>query len=321
MNFKTLFFCIGLALSVNADTIISFQPNTVARASEVNSNFALIVKRLDSLKLMATQLQTAESKIALLEKKCDSLSSTTNSKISSIQGSITKIDNIAKTCDTFEMKTKEIKDSLKLIGLLKSKCDSMDSKLVALHTTVGSHNTEISSINEKIVNCNKDIKTANDSLIVSEKRNYLPIGTIVASMYAPNNEGYMKNPDGSVDTKWVIAAGQPGIPDLRGMFLRGMNATRADGKQDPDGNSRVVGSYQEDVFKSHNHPVNLTSETYGLIRKTRTDDTKNTTVGDTDKDNVGTEPDVIAPPYPLPLEGGSETRPKNVAVYYYIKIK
>ena len=53
---------------------------------------------------------------------------------------------------------------------------------------------------------------------------------------------------------WLAADGGGGRPDLRGMFLRGLNnfgtGTRSDGKQDLAG-SRSLGSYQQDEMQSH----------------------------------------------------------------------
>ncbi len=76
-----------------------------------------------------------------------------------------------------------------------------------------------------------------------------------------------KDPAGSVQafylatcpTGWKAADGTNSTPDLRGQFIRGLNTfgstagTRNDGKQDPEGGTRTIGSYQGDVFKSHRH--------------------------------------------------------------------
>jgi len=254
MNFKKLLFCIGFALTVNADTIISFQPNTIARASEVNSNFSLIMKKLDSLKTMATQLQTAESKITMLEKKCDSI--------------------------------------------------------------IVSQKSEISSINDKILTGNNDIKMTKDSLTVSDKRNYLPTGTIIASWNKPDANGFMTYPDGTVDTKWQLAAGQRDtIPDLRGVFIRGINPSVPGGRDTTQSDvlDRKAGSYQEDSYKAHNHNVSG----YGLMRKNHDNNTGTANA----VDKINEEPDIISAAMDMSSSGGTETRPKNVALYYYIKIK
>jgi microcystin-dependent protein len=108
------------------------------------------------------------------------------------------------------------------------------------------------------------------------------------------------------------------LPDLRGMFLRGVNGSRADAYTDPDVNSRAaagaggntnsVGSVQTDQLKSHNHSNGVNDK---LVRNDG-----NNTIIQTDF-NVGQIDCVQAAPI-LPF-GGNETRPKNVYVNYIIK--
>lgn len=84
-----------------------------------------------------------------------------------------------------------------------------------------------------------------------------------------------------------------GLPDLRGVFVRGYDNGRG---QD---SGRVIGSYQSDDIASHTH-----SGTSGPSGTTSTGG------GDRDSDS-GT--------YTTAATGGSETRPKNVAMLYCIK--
>jgi hypothetical protein len=104
------------------------------------------------------------------------------------------------------------------------------------------------------------------------------------------------------------------LPDLRGMFLRGANGTRADGKGDPDVASRTalqnggstgnnVGSYQNDEIKSHSH-----GDIYG----------GNGDFGQMNN-NTGGNPQGVIGNILIPASGGSETRPKNAYVNYIIK--
>ena len=102
------------------------------------------------------------------------------------------------------------------------------------------------------------------------------------------------------------------LPDLRGMFLRGVNGIRNDDFGDPDKDSRTnlpsggdtgnaVGSLQLDMFKAHQHGMSGSKAAYppggSLIFMLGA-----TTFKDFD-----------------PSEGGNETRPKNAYVYYFIK--
>ena len=128
----------------------------------------------------------------------------------------------------------------------------------------------------------------------------LPLGTVIASYLSPEEmkEKYKDTwvlCDGrevSPSSKFRLFTGVKILPDLRGIFIRGLNEGRDDGKQDPDGQDRVVGSYQSDAIKKliiHNRSF------AGAVDGARA---------------VKVETN----------KGAKETRPGNVALYYYIKI-
>jgi microcystin-dependent protein len=96
------------------------------------------------------------------------------------------------------------------------------------------------------------------------------------------------------------------LPELRGEFIRGLD----DGRGVDSG--RTLGSFQSDLFKSHSHTV-----------------TSNFKLGTTD--TVRNETDQVAdrgrfpgnaiydPTYTAGETGGTETRPRNIALLYCIK--
>ncbi len=146
----------------------------------------------------------------------------------------------------------------------------------------------------------------------------LPVGTIVPSMLEPSVFAEAVG-DGSRDTpQWELADGRPialtsrysqksgatATPDLRGVFLRGMNVN---GGKDPD--MRAAGDYQEDALQQHGHGTKFTT----FIWSDASTDYGYTSKGEAHAPLaiVGTVTDANV---------ADETRPKNVAVYFYIKI-
>lgn len=101
------------------------------------------------------------------------------------------------------------------------------------------------------------------------------------------------------------------VPDLRGRFLRGIDASQG---RDPDAASRTamntggnvgdnIGSIQSDAFRAHNH----TFESYA----TNTGSSSAPALRDATVSNLQTEN--------VTTSGGNETRPINAAVNYLIK--
>lgn len=114
-------------------------------------------------------------------------------------------------------------------------------------------------------------------------------------------------------------------PDLRGKFIRGLNVMYSVGQPlpfdpanfgDPQDN-RVVMNYQSDIIIAHSHPA--TGHINGSV--SGSNNTKDVDDGDQKYNsdphfgdhtvvvNVGNN-----------TGGGVETRPRNIALYYYIKI-
>lgn len=87
------------------------------------------------------------------------------------------------------------------------------------------------------------------------------------------------------------------VPDLRGEFIRGFD----DGKGTDSG--RVFGSSQTDDFKSHTHSYNFSNSSGAYVQN----------IPKGELTTAGTSSSTIL------ATGGTETRPKNIALLYCIK--
>lgn len=157
----------------------------------------------------------------------------------------------------------------------------------------------------------------------------MPLGSIIQSML---EEPVFQAQQGSpAPSTWVLAdgrdvtgsayqqlTGNTNIPDLRGIFTRGLNnggsvaGTRADGNQnpyDPTG-TYTPGQYEADKAGPHNHQVQLSSVGGGPPFFAARGGANTGEVG-------GTTSNVADP---LGAFDNLETRPKNVSVNHYIRI-
>jgi microcystin-dependent protein len=120
------------------------------------------------------------------------------------------------------------------------------------------------------------------------------------------------------------------LPDLRGMFLRGVSGPRTDGKQDPDASGRSVmlpggntgdnvGTYQEDVFGSHNHGGGDHNHS-GIQKRADTESSSSLSgTGQSLWEGLSGSNTTAYSGAIISYQGGSETRSKNANVYYIIK--
>ena len=122
------------------------------------------------------------------------------------------------------------------------------------------------------------------------------------------------------------------LPDMRGVFLRGVNGTRNDAFADPDTNTTMrtsiftggnsgnaVGSYQADIFAAHKHDNgSLTSGNINVLGSYELFGEASSGVAQSPVANwdLGNTASGWTGPA---VGGGSETRPKNVYVNYIIK--
>ena len=109
---------------------------------------------------------------------------------------------------------------------------------------------------------------------------------------------------------WVPADGDVITLDLRGQFLRGMNdfgsaaGARADGKQDPNGTGRTPGDEQDDSLVNHTHSYFGNEHGFGDVGN------------GTWARGLDTGPLFVRT---TGGAGGSETRPKNVALLFCMR--
>jgi len=103
------------------------------------------------------------------------------------------------------------------------------------------------------------------------------------------------------------------VPDGRGYFIRAHD-TRISDRVDVDrSNTTPIGTIQEDEFKSHDH--NIANK--GLMTKNIGFGTLVTATGfDATNDEGNIKDNAVN----MPTAGGSETRPKNINLYLYIRI-
>lgn len=206
-----------------------------------------------------------------------------------------------------------------ILSRLNSKVQGLvDSKetVIAIKDKIGNliNSNALLSLEPIIEQKRKELQQINPQSFYAN----VPLGTIITSMLDP----LIMESAGVKD--WVLADGRevPGsdyekltnrkrVPDLRGLFLRGINVTRNDEWKDPEG-ERTPGEIQREEYKSHSHRIGTSgTDTYSMA--------------------PGGAAQILAhflndiysggSPKQTEVSGGQETRPNNAAVYFYIKIK
>lgn len=161
--------------------------------------------------------------------------------------------------------------------------------------------------------------------------NKIPAGWLLCDGSSKAKTGIYQKLYEAIGTLWGDDGGYFKVPDLRGMFLRGINNGKTGNNADQDG-ERSVGSTQDDAFESHKHTGNTTNIDNHVHN---TGDfkylLKNNDYTSEGTDNKGTnELDILSGREMTPagahnhdlnigLTGNLETRPKNAAVAYIIK--
>jgi hypothetical protein len=105
------------------------------------------------------------------------------------------------------------------------------------------------------------------------------------------------------------------LPDARGVFIRTLNLTRDDDHGDAD-NNRKVGSFQWDLLRDHTHKYNKPNDHGSKIKYGGPNDSEFVN----DKQNFETGIVTNETNDAQRPRAGIETRPKNIALYTYVKI-
>ena len=135
-----------------------------------------------------------------------------------------------------------------------------------------------------------------DAQVVAAGPGLVPAGAVMAFYRSTPPTGWLEcNGQSTAAYPNLVAIGVVTAPDLRGFFVRGWDNSRG------VDSGRALGTSQEDEFESHAHViVNLTSS--GSFQSSNTGGSSITWSAG----NTGSA-------------GGTETRPKNIALMYCIK--
>lgn len=166
----------------------------------------------------------------------------------------------------------------------------------------------------------------------NENQDVQLIGTIISSVLHYDDflevNGYQRTTD-TRKVKWVPCDGRSvagsryartsngsHVPDLRGVFLRGANMYEVPGYNPNPNNKQLnpenkrAGEFQEDAIVNHKHTMNLFKHGYAW-GSANDGVSSNEDRGNNQLQKKSTDENV---------NGASETRPKNITVYFYLKI-
>lgn len=153
------------------------------------------------------------------------------------------------------------------------------------------------AVQQSFPNVDKEVTaTADDMNGLAVPGALMPTGAILSFASTSAPAGYLLCDGAAIDPQYtdLIALIGPNTPDLRGQFIRGWSDDIA---QDPDA-PRAPLSVQADDFKAHTHGIRVST-----VGGSTSAAQGNPQTGSIQSDSAG----------------GSETRPKNVAVAFIIK--
>lgn len=196
-----------------------------------------------------------------------------------------------------------------LLQKIKDNFDAHADDLSSKQVVLNSHAADLAAKEALLLSHTSSLNA--QSIKISKQ---VPIGTVRSStlsltQYNAQTDGVWQLMDGGscLNTAYATLTGNTTVPDalIEGTFLRQAKA------------GRTVGTYEADEFKAHNHGG-------GNHRHTLENSAMNPTDGggyNNDGSDAGTAvtrtnlSGVI-----INTEGGDETRPKNLAVNFFIKV-
>jgi hypothetical protein len=194
----------------------------------------------------------------------------------------------------------------------------------------------------ELIKCLRQLEIHMKTEFQKRELSTLPTGTVVASMlefekFQRLAGNTWKPADGrkiSAKSRYAKVTGNTTLPDLRGMFLRGLNqfdprrGARRDKYKDPEGSGRKAGKPQNDATslpKNKKSPFKGTAASAGdhshvyfkaLMAGGRSGSEERASPEGSITGSAGAHTHEVL----ITSGGDSETRPVNIAVFYYIKI-
>ena len=172
-------------------------------------------------------------------------------------------------------------------------------------------NNNFSNLDNSLCTAVQDIANFNNSLnnisaipaaaIMTFYRTAAPTGWLICNgVTIPNGTGTVQGQTANFAALYALTGAT--VPDLRGLFVRSFDErAAANGSRDPDRNGGGFGAYQTDAYKAHTHGYTGAERTNASVSGY----TGNGLYVSKDKNTSSV--------------GGTETRPKNIALLYCIK--
>ncbi len=218
-------------------------------------------------------------------------------------------------------------------GYMTNQAKATEDRVKATEIRIQAIETSVQDTIETTVKGTADkIKAIETSVKATAKKveDVFPIGTIIASTLSkmdflklirdPKGKSWVLADGGNIpgDCKYSIFKNTGGkAPDLRGLFLRGAGQNDDKDYQYDEGKEHILGRMQADLLENHNH---ITRSSHGsLYDRLLTKNGRGNNQADKSNAPYEGSPNLV---YSQPMSdfGGSETRPKNMAVNFFIKI-